>query len=170
MPTVDSTHARATGLLSCEGGAAAVDGVTRAAPPSGFEFEFTLPGQAIPWARTGGGLNTPRFTPAKQRSYMGALKDFCFRAMRGARPIEGPVELSIMAIYPWPKSLSPRNRAQPGAKWKTSRPDAGNLAKIIEDALNTVAWRDDAQVVSAHTWKQYGDHPRVTVRIRELVY
>lgn len=122
---------------------------------------FTIPGEAVPFARAGGGKNTPRFTPAKQRSAMGVVKLFCQRAMQGAAPVEGPVELSISAVYLRPKS-------KPGARWKTSRPDADNCSKLIKDSLNAVAWRDDAQVCSLHVWKQYGDVAKVTVRIVEL--
>lgn len=131
-------------------------------------ISFTVPGQPVPWARSGGGLNTPRFTPAKQRSYAGVLKLYCQNAMRGAAPIEGPIELSIVATYAWPKSFTEKRRALPGAKWKTSRPDADNLTKIAKDALNTIAWRDDSQVVSSHTWKRFGDIPSLAVRIVPL--
>lgn len=126
---------------------------------------FTVPGQAVPWARSGGGVNTPRFTPAKQRSYAGVLKLYCQHAMNGTGPMLGPLELSIVATYAWPKSWSNKQREAPGARWKTSRPDADNLTKIVKDALNTVAWQDDAQVASSHTWKRYGDAASLTVRI-----
>lgn len=126
-----------------------------------MQIEFTVPGNAVPFARSGGGKNVPRFTPAKQRSAMGVVKLFCQRAMQGAAPMEGPIELSISAYYLRPKS-------KPRAVWKTSRPDADNLSKLLKDALNTVAWRDDAQVVSLHVWKQYGDTARVSVRIVEI--
>ena len=32
------------------------------------------------------------------------------------------------------------------AVWKSSKPDADNLAKIVADALNGIAWGDDAQI------------------------
>ncbi len=127
-----------------------------------MQIEFTVPGEAVPFARSGGGKNTPRFTPAKQRGAMGVVKLFCQRAMQGAAPLQGAIELSIGAYY-----LRPKSRRE--ARWKTSRPDADNLSKLIKDALNTVAWRDDAQVVSLHVWKQYSDTARVSVRIVELV-
>lgn len=131
------------------------------ARPEARVIRFTVPGNAVPFARAGGGKNTPRFTPAKQRSAMGVVKLFCQRSMAGAAPLEGPVELSIAAYYLPPKS-GPRRH------WKTSRPDADNLSKLIKDALNTVAWRDDAQVVSLHVWKQYDAVARVAVVIKEL--
>jgi hypothetical protein len=67
------------------------------------EIEFTIPGEAVPWARAGS-HGKFKFTPAKQRNYMGALKMFCARAMQGGAPLQGPIELSVMAMYEWPKS------------------------------------------------------------------
>jgi Holliday junction resolvase RusA-like endonuclease len=132
------------------------------------EIEFTLPGEAVPWARAAGGKTAHRFTPAKQRNYMGALRMFCQRALNGQGPINGPIELSVMAVYAWPKSLTSRKRALPGAQWKTSRADVDNLTKMVGDALNTVAWRDDSQITSLHAWKMFGDVPRLVVKIRSL--
>lgn len=131
-------------------------------------IEFTIPGDAVPFARAGGGKNTPRFTPAKQRSYMGVVKLYCQRAMQGAVPLEGPIELSVSAYYLRPKSHTAKRATAPGSEWKASKPDADNISKLLKDALNTVAWRDDAQVVSLHVWKQYADTARVSVRIVEL--
>lgn len=130
-------------------------------------IEFTIPGDAVPWARAGA-HGKVRFTPAKQRSYMAVLKDFGARAMQGTSPIEGPIELSVMAVYAWPKSMSSKKRALPGAEWKSSRPDADNLSKIVKDALNTITFRDDAQVASLHVWKKFGDVPRLSVKIVPL--
>jgi len=142
------------------------DAAIQTLPPG--DIAFVVPGEAVPWARSGGGRSTARFTPAKQRNYMGALRMFCATAMGGCPPLQGPIELSVMAVYEWPKSWNSKKRARPGADWKTSKPDATNIVKIVEDALNTVAWRDDALVTSLHVWKRYGETPRLSVRIRSL--
>lgn len=110
-----------------------------------------------------------RFTPAKQRSYAGVLKDYCDRAMAGAKPLTGPVELHVLAVYQWPKSLNAKKRALQGAEWKTSRADLDNVGKMVMDALNTIAWADDALIASLHQWKKYGDVPRLQVRIKSLL-
>ena len=31
-------------------------------------------------------------------------------------------------------------------KWKTTRPDATNIVKTVEDSLNKIAYRDDSQI------------------------
>lgn len=130
------------------------------APTPPRTIAFTIPGEAVPFARAGGGTTTARFTPAKQRHAMGVVKMYCQRAMGASPPIEGPVELSISAIY-----LRPKSKLRRMDLWKTSRPDADNISKLIKDALNTVAWRDDAQVASLHVWKQFGAIPRTVVKI-----
>lgn len=139
-------------------------------PPTGTlsEFEFCVPGSPLGWARAGGGTTTHRFTPAPQRSYAGALKLFCAAAMKGAAPLDGPLAVDIHAIYPWPASWSQRKRGEAGARWKVSRPDIDNLAKIVMDALNTVAWSDDARICSANLRKYYGDLPCLSVKVRKL--
>jgi Holliday junction resolvase RusA-like endonuclease len=131
-------------------------------------IEFVVPGTVVPWARTAGGKNGHRFTPGKQARYMTALKLICQAATKGAKPLEGPIALEVMATYAWPKSLSAKKRALPGAAWRTGRPDADNIAKIIGDALNNIAWLDDAQISVASIRKTYSDHPGLTIKIEAL--
>jgi Holliday junction resolvase RusA-like endonuclease len=133
------------------------------------EFRFIVPGEPTPWARAGGGKSVVRFTPAKQRNYMGAVKLFCSAAMKGASPLDGPIAISVNAVYAWPASWNAKRRAQPNARWKISRPDLDNCSlKLLADALNTVAWTDDARICMAILRKYYGDFPQLEVSIRGL--
>jgi Holliday junction resolvase RusA-like endonuclease len=129
---------------------------------------FTVPGDPVPFARAGGGRTVFRFTPAKQRNYMALVKDLGARAFGNHVPLQGPVEMTLTAIFLMPASWSIKRRMAPASKWKTSRPDADNLAKIVKDALNTIVWRDDAQVVRLVVEKVHGDRPRLEVKIRDL--
>lgn len=137
--------------------------------PAAEGFSFVVPGIPTPWARAGGGKSVVRFTPAKQRTAMGALKLICASAMKGAAPFDGPLRLEVIAAYPWPASWSAKKRAAPWARWKTSRPDIDNVClKIVGDALNGVAWLDDAQIASAHSWKIYDAMPGLRVKVERL--
>lgn len=139
------------------------------ADATGSIIKFTVPGIPTPWARAGGGSSVVRFTPAKQRSAMGVIKLIGSQAMAGARPLEGPVSLEVVAVYPWPASWSRKRRLEPAAKWKTSRPDVDNVCiKIVADALNGVCFLDDAQIAYVRASKVYGDFPGLTVRIGSL--
>lgn len=50
----------------------------------------------------------------------------------------------------------------------TKKPDVDNIAKIILDGLNDVAWDDDTQVVELSVSKHYSENPRVAVMIEEI--
>ncbi|MEM7429891.1 MAG: RusA family crossover junction endodeoxyribonuclease [Pseudomonadota bacterium] len=130
---------------------------------------FTVPGDIVPWARTGGGRNAPRFKPKRQRNFTAVLKDFGQKAMGNRSLLDGPCELTIYARYPWPKSWSRKRRAASGG-WKTSTPDTDNIAKMVKDALNGVVYTDDARICADHYFKFYTDQaPGLTVTIKPLV-
>lgn len=132
------------------------------------EFSFFVPGDCVPWARAGGGKTAVRFTPPKQAKYAATLKVLCMQAMGGRAPLEGPLGLVLQARYPWPKSMSAKKRLQSGAHWRISKPDFDNLAKIVGDALNKIAWLDDAQIAAARVTKIYSDNPGLSVRVEVL--
>jgi len=122
-------------------------------------FKFFVPG--IPH-----GQGRPRFT--RIGKFSRAYKDkndvesegqiaFWFRKAAGAdwQLLECPVMLEIDALFLPPKRLEKRARTL--CQWfpHVSRPDASNIVKGVEDALNGVAWRDDAQVFYVRCTKGY---------------
>lgn len=130
-----------------------------------MRVEFTIPGTAVPFARSGGNGKL-RFTPKKQRSAMVDVRLMAQRAMQGRPPIAGPVEMVVEASYLPPASWSEKKKA--AAKWKASRPDGDNIAKLIKDACNKIVWLDDAQVVKWAGSKTYGAREETRVYIIEL--
>ena len=52
----------------------------------------------------------------------------------------------------------------------TKKPDFDNIAKIICDALNGIAYKDDASIVSAIVEKYYADddNPKVVATIQTI--
>ena len=50
----------------------------------------------------------------------------------------------------------------------TKKPDADNIAKAILDALNGLAYYDDAQVVHLEVQKRYSNEPRAEVFINDI--
>lgn len=47
----------------------------------------------------------------------------------------------------------------------TKKPDWDNIGKIVTDALNKIAYRDDSQVVACRVEKWYGPIPEVIVTL-----
>jgi len=50
----------------------------------------------------------------------------------------------------------------------TSKPDGDNNLKLVQDALNEIVWRDDAQVVDARVIKRYAAEPALRIQVREF--
>ena len=128
---------------------------------------FTVPGVPCAWARAR--TNGRRFfTPKKQEDAAAVIQHIAFEAMAGAVPMEGPVEVRVMAVWPWPKSWSEKKRRGAGMHWKTSKPDADNIAKLVCDAINGIVWTDDAQAARITVTKQYGLVPATHVTVETL--
>lgn len=110
------------------------------------------------------------FTPAKTRAYEKLVR-VEYGAQCGAQYFgDSPLAVSITAYYQIPKSASKRKRGQMESKIirPTVKPDADNVCKAVCDALNGVAWKDDAQIVNLIFEKHYGAEPRVKVEIEEV--
>ena len=52
--------------------------------------------------------------------------------------------------------------------WVTKKPDSDNIIKIVLDALNKVAFYDDAQVSKICFEKRYSKMPRLEITIQNL--
>lgn len=109
-----------------------------------------------------------QFTPAKQRSYMGVIRDFCNTAMGDNPLMEGPVSLEITAVYLWQKSATKKRLAAIDGGWKFTKPDGDNIAKIVKDSMNKIAFVDDAQCAITIVRKLYGDKPCLKVTVETL--
>lgn len=79
-----------------------------------------------------------------------------------------PVAMCIEAYYKIPKS-TPKKKAEDmkrGLILPTKKPDADNIAKVICDALNGVAYHDDSQIASLEVNKFYtAEEEKVVVYI-----
>ena len=83
--------------------------------------------------------------------------------------MEGAVRAEITAYYGIPKSASKRTRADMLSRYirPAKKPDLDNVAKIVLDSLNGLAYKDDAAVVELVVDKFYSERPRVEVRLEE---
>ena len=127
---------------------------------------FTIHGDPVGKAR-------PRFsghayTPDKTKAYEDRVRWAYKQA--GGKFHAGAVCVRIMAYFKIPKSTTKKCRAAmlDGSLPMWNRPDADNIAKIILDGLNRLAYNDDKQVIDLHISKRYSEEPRVTVEICEM--
>ena len=83
--------------------------------------------------------------------------------------LTGQIKADIKAYYPIPKSTSKKQHQAmlDGQIRPTKKPDWDNIGKIICDALNGIAYKDDSAIVEAMVEKYYSDEPRVEVLLEE---
>lgn len=82
-----------------------------------------------------------------------------------------PVEVEIIAKYPIPKQTKKADRLLMMSRKiiPTKKPDIDNIAKIILDGLNGVAYTDDNQVCCLNVRKEYtGGDGSVLVSVRKV--
>ncbi len=106
----------------------------------------------VPFVR---GKGRVRFARATGRTY---TPDATAEAMQLIRqewgdspcaPSGVPVTVRILTMRPMPKSRPKRIVAEPDVY----KPDADNIAKLVLDALNGIAWSDDTQVTGLYVFK-----------------
>lgn len=120
---------------------------------------FTLPGRPVPWARAGS-RSGRRFTRPEVKAYQEQIAWAAKAA--GATIMEGGLVIDINAFWP-----APQRKQNLMGRFRPSIPDIDNITKTVLDALNGIAWKDDAQIVVLHVTKKYGT-PRLDVMVRRI--
>jgi Holliday junction resolvase RusA-like endonuclease len=91
-----------------------------------------------------------------------------FIEAHGRMMLHGTITAIIRAYFSMPKSLSKEKRLALQGSRMAKKPDADNVAKAILDALNWLAFEDDAAITSLRVDKFYTDTdtaPRVEITL-----
>ena len=137
-----------------------------------MKAKFTVPGppQGKARARTVPLKNgkTRSFTPSNTVRYEKSIKQM-YELKYGASkfPDDEMLDLRIVAYYSIPKSKPKKTQEKMncGDIRPTITPDADNIIKVVADALNGVAYKDDKQIVDCQLRKFYSTQPRLEVTI-----
>lgn len=138
-------------------------------------FNFTIPGEpkgkGRPKFSTKGGY-ARAITPEATANYENLVKVSFLQACGKAEPYakDVPLVAKISAFFSIPQSASKKKQAamEAGEISPTKKPDTDNIAKIVLDALNGLAYYDDAQIVVLSLQKTYSRIPRVEIQISEV--
>ena len=128
-----------------------------------------LPFIPVPKARPKFTRTGHAYTPKKTADYESRIADYY--KFKGGELFEGPIKVILQFQMPVPKSFSKKRKQaiMDGDNRHTSRPDLDNLCKAVLDALNGVAFKDDAQISSIRMIKFYSFYPGVRLKIMEDV-
>ena len=130
-------------------------------------ISFTIEGEPTGKGRPRHG-KYKTYTPAKTKAVENNIAYF-FKVNIG-HYFEGYVKLKLDLYYSIAKSDSKKkklmklnNEIRPNKK-----PDIDNVVKLVADALNEVAYKDDTQIIELECRKFYSDIPRIEITIEDL--
>jgi len=97
------------------------------------------------------------YTPKDSVNAMAVVRQAFVTRYPNHSPWDVPIGLSVHAHFDVPKSKPKWWRE---AAWEieqayASKPDVDNIAKLVQDALTGVAWRDDALISRVRVDKDY---------------
>ncbi len=135
-----------------------------------MKYEFEVPGKIK-------GKGRPRvnsytgivYTPTNTKDYEYLVEQYFMLKYPKFKLLEGRVAVNIIATFNIPKTVKKQelekmleNDISP-----TKKPDIDNIVKIILDALNKFAFKDDNQITKLNVEKIYGLEEKVFIEIQE---
>lgn len=143
-----------------------------------MEIKFTVP--AIPVAQPrqrhrvatiNGRAMSMNYTPAKDpvNNFKATVKMAAAQVLQGP-PMSGPLRVDLVFVFPRQKAKVWKSKPMP-RYFHVGKPDRDNLAKSLQDALNGLAWVDDAQICAGSIEKYHAagdEQPHCLVTIKEI--
>ena len=133
-----------------------------------YEFEVLgkITGKGRPRVNTQTAI---AYTPVRTKDYEELIKQYFVIKYRGVEPLEGRICVTIKAFIGVPKSVSKKEKLEmlAGSISPTKKPDIDNIAKIVLDALNKLAFNDDNQITKLNIEKIYAEEEKICVKIEE---
>ena len=110
------------------------------------------------------------YTPSATQKFEQKVKNAFLEKYRLEKLLEKPIKALIIVEIEPPKSLSKKKRLEliEEVISYTKKPDIDNIAKIILDGLNGVAYKDDSQVCKLEIIKRYDYENRILVKLEEI--
>lgn len=134
----------------------------------GFEFEVIgdIKGKARPRVNT---TTCRAYTPENTKDYEMLIKQYFKLKYPRYVPLENRVHVKIIAQFKIPKNATKKDKAliEEGKLSPAKKPDIDNIIKIILDALNKMAFKDDNQITKLEIEKIYGQEEKIYVSINE---
>lgn len=130
-----------------------------------FDVQFTVDmvpvGKGRP--RLGRGVV---FTPKKTKDAEKRIASAAKAAMAGREATAVPLMMFVECVFPVPASYTHRMRREieEGSR-VPPRGDVDNYAKLAQDALNGLVFKDDAQVCVLVAQKRYGEEAQLWIRV-----
>lgn len=133
-------------------------------------YEFEVPGKVV-------GKGRPRlnsytgvvYTPTKTKDYETLVEEYFLLKYPRFKLLEGRIKVSIIAYFSIPKATkkSDINEMLENNISPTKKPDIDNIVKVVLDAMNKFAFKDDNQITKIDVEKRYGIEDKIYIKIEE---
>lgn len=131
-----------------------------------YEFEVIgdIKGKARPRVNTYTGT---AYTPTGTKDYENLIKQYFKVKYPRYEPLDGRVAIKIIAYFEVTKNTTKKDKKliEEGLLSPTKKPDIDNIVKIILDALNKMAFKDDNQITKLEVEKLYGSEEKIVVKV-----
>lgn len=106
------------------------------------------------------------YTPRETKLYEEKVRK-AFNRIWKDKQLDGDLSVNVEGIFSVPKSVSSKQKQLmlSGDIPHNKKPDCDNMAKVCLDALNGVAYPDDAQISKLFVSKCFGDTAKVRITI-----
>ena len=133
-------------------------------------IEFEILGKPLGKARPRVTRKGFTYTPQKTVNYESLIRYTFQSKFPNHKPFEGYIEAEIKAIFDVPKSYSKKKTLEllNGSCNYNHTPDTDNIAKIVLDSLNGIAYKDDSQVTVLKVIKEYGEQAKIIIKLNEI--
>lgn len=137
-------------------------------PKRAYEFEVVgdIKGKARPRMNTYTGK---AYTPTETKDYENLIKQYFKIKYPRYIEFEGRIAVTIIAYIKIPKNITKKDRIKidEGILSPTKKPDIDNIVKIVLDALNKMAFKDDNQITRLLVEKNYSEEEKIYIKIEE---
>ena len=131
-----------------------------------FEVPGTIKGKGRPRVNSYTGMI---YTPTTTKDYECLVEQYFLLKYPKYKTLEGRLAVNIIATFNIPKSTkkSDREKMIQNEISPNKKPDIDNIVKIILDAMNKFAFKDDTQITKLSVEKMYGEEEKVIINIEE---
>lgn len=137
-----------------------------------MKYEFEIKEKAIGKQRPRYSARIHRmYTPTKTSIFEEKVKyAFLSKYNIETEPNTKEFKVKITAYFKPAESLSKKKKKElmDGEFGFLHKPDVDNVAKIILDSLNGLAYKDDSQITNLIVLKQYGVENKILVELEEV--
>lgn len=131
-----------------------------------FEVPGTIKGKGRPRVNSYTGMI---YTPTTTKDYESLIEQYFILKYPKFKTLEGRLAVNIIATFNIPKSTKKADKEKMAENEISpiKKPDIDNIVKIILDAMNKFAFKDDTQITKLNVEKLYGEEEKIQIEIEE---